>query len=142
MRPTGRKSGSLPCSAYSGGRFLGKRHRNQPYLSLSTLEEKRNLDREVKMSYVRRSEVRNDDGIGPQTASQRQNFIILFENVHTKLTHLNTKNRGRPDSIHPRWNTLDIECMGVLSIGVKRLWVGNRVSVGITRSSIRSLLPP
>ncbi len=37
--------------------------------------------------------------------------------------------------------TLGIERKGVLSIGVLRLLVGNRVGVGLTRSAIRPLLP-
>ncbi len=40
-----------------------------------------------------------------------------------------------------RWHTLDMECKGVFSIGIKRLLVGNRVGVGLTRSTIRPFLP-
>ncbi len=42
---------------------------------------------------------------------------------------------------HNSCPTGDIECKGVLSIGVYRLLVGNRVSVGLTRSTTRPLLP-
>ncbi len=46
-----------------------------------------------------------------------------------------------PELLPYGWHTLDIECKGVLSIGVWRLLVGNRVGVGLTRSTIRHLLP-
>ncbi len=36
---------------------------------------------------------------------------------------------------------LSIKCKDVLSIGVKRLLVGNRVSLGFNRSTIRPLPP-
>ncbi len=36
---------------------------------------------------------------------------------------------------------LGIECKGVLSTGVDRMLVGNRVSVGLTRSTIRTFAP-
>ncbi len=39
------------------------------------------------------------------------------------------------------WHTLDTECKGVLSIGVYRVLVGNRVGVDLARSTIRLLLP-
>ncbi len=38
-------------------------------------------------------------------------------------------------------HTLGIECKGVLPTGVDRMLVGNRVGVGLTRSTIRHLLP-
>ncbi len=41
----------------------------------------------------------------------------------------------------PSGNTLDIECEGVLSTGVDRTLVGNRVGVDLTQSTIRPLLP-
>ncbi len=39
------------------------------------------------------------------------------------------------------WHALDIECKGMLSIGVLRLLVRNRFSVGLTQTTIRPLLP-
>ncbi len=46
----------------------------------------------------------------------------------------------------PAWlplghHTLGIECKGVLSTGVDRMLVGNRVGVGLTRSTISSFAP-
>ncbi len=38
-------------------------------------------------------------------------------------------------------HTLGIECKGVLSTGVDRMLVGNRVGVGLTRSTINSFAP-
>ncbi len=38
-------------------------------------------------------------------------------------------------------HTLGIECKGVLSTGVDRMLVGNRVGVGLTRSTISSFAP-
>ncbi len=39
------------------------------------------------------------------------------------------------------WRTLGIQCKDVLSIGVDRMLVGNRVGLGLTWSNIRPLLP-
>ncbi len=39
------------------------------------------------------------------------------------------------------YHTLGIECKGVPSIGVDRMLVGNRVGVGLTRSTINSFAP-
>ncbi len=38
-------------------------------------------------------------------------------------------------------HTLGIECMGVLSTGLGRMLVGNRVSVGLTLSTVKSFAP-
>ncbi len=38
-------------------------------------------------------------------------------------------------------HTLGIECKGVLSTGVDKMLVGNRVGVGLTRSTISSFAP-
>ncbi len=46
-----------------------------------------------------------------------------------------------PQRLPHGWYTLDIECNGVLPIGVYMLLVGNRVGVGLTRCTIRPLLP-
>ncbi len=43
----------------------------------------------------------------------------------------------RPTMLHQH-HTLGIECKGVLSNGVDRMLVGNRVGVGLTRSIINS----
>ncbi len=39
------------------------------------------------------------------------------------------------------YHTLGIECKGVLSTGVDRILVGNRVGVGLSRSTINSFAP-
>ncbi len=39
------------------------------------------------------------------------------------------------------WHTLDIECNGVLSLGLYFVFISNRVGEGLTRSTIRPLLP-
>ncbi len=54
-----------------------------------------------------------------------------------KLLALLLNNNNMPHG----WQILGIECKDVLSIGVPRLLIGNRVGVGLTRSTIRHLLP-
>ncbi len=49
--------------------------------------------------------------------------------------------RERQQGITHGRHTLGIEGKGVLSIGVLRVVVGNRIGVGITLSAIRLLLP-
>ncbi len=46
-----------------------------------------------------------------------------------------------PTSIPLGHHTLGIECKDVLSTGVDRMLVGNRVGVGLTRSTISSFAP-
>ncbi len=51
----------------------------------------------------------------------------------------NNNNNNNNNSLLPLGHhTLGIECKGVLSTGVDRMLVGNRVGVGLTRSTINS----
>ncbi len=58
-------------------------------------------------------------------------FLVLY------LKNSGYDNNGLPLGHH----TLGIECKGVLSTGVHRMLVGNRVGVGLTRSTIKSFAP-
>ncbi len=49
--------------------------------------------------------------------------------------------RRHPYKVPLGHHTLSIECKGVLSTGVDRMLVGNRVGVGLTRSTISSFAP-
>ncbi len=56
--------------------------------------------------------------------------------------HVNLLQLGRQLHTVPLGHhTLGIECKGVLSTGVDRMLVGNRVGVGLTRSTISSFAP-
>ncbi len=58
-------------------------------------------------------------------------LIPVFHNHHNQ--HLGHHTLGH--------HTLGIECKGVLSTGVDRMLVGNRVGVDLTRSTINSFAP-
>ncbi len=52
-----------------------------------------------------------------------------------------TKQQQQQQQHAPGHHTLGIECKGVLSTGVDRMLVGNRVGVGLTRSTISFFAP-
>ncbi len=56
---------------------------------------------------------------------------------------LSIASRANANSLHVAFGhyKLGIECKGVLSTGVDRMLVGNRVGVGLTRGTISSFAP-
>ncbi len=68
-----------------------------------------------------------------QTLQRRVHALCI---THVKPTSITTKT-----TLLLGHHTLGIDCKGVMSTGVDRMLVGNRVGVGLTRSTINSFAP-